>query len=71
MDAMQAAASAAAYLVSSRDARLPDFSIGKPEVWFSIVEAMFEDCNVTNSKQGVVQTARGRRREPRHVGQQN
>jgi hypothetical protein len=23
----------------------------KPEVWFSMVEAMFEDCNVTNSKQ--------------------
>jgi hypothetical protein len=23
----------------------------KPEVWFSMVEAMFEDCNVINSKQ--------------------
>jgi hypothetical protein len=23
----------------------------KPEVWFSMVEAMFEDCTVTNSKQ--------------------
>jgi hypothetical protein len=23
----------------------------KPEVWFSMVEAMFEDCNVTNNKQ--------------------
>jgi hypothetical protein len=51
MEAMQAAASVAAYAVSSRDAHLQDFSMDKPEVWFSMVEAMFEDCNVTNSKQ--------------------
>jgi hypothetical protein len=48
MDAMAAAAACA---VSTRDARLPDFSMDKPEVWFSMVEAMFKDCNVTNSKQ--------------------
>jgi hypothetical protein len=46
-----AASAACACSVSTRDARLPDFSMEKPEVWFSIVEAMFEDCNVTNQKQ--------------------
>jgi hypothetical protein len=50
MDAM-AAAAAAACAMSTRNAHLPDFSMEKPEVWFSMVEAMFEDCNVTNSKQ--------------------
>jgi hypothetical protein len=52
MDAM-ATATAAACALSSCDARLPDFSMDKPEVWFSMVEveAMFEDCNITNSKQ--------------------
>jgi hypothetical protein len=42
---------AAASAPSSRDARLPDFSLDKPEVWFSVVEACFEDCNITNEKQ--------------------
>jgi hypothetical protein len=46
MDAMAAACAA-----SSCDARLPDFSLDKPEVWFSMVEACFEDCNITNEKQ--------------------
>jgi hypothetical protein len=50
MAAMNAAAMAAANAVLARDARLPDFSIEKPEVWFSMVEALFEDCNVTASK---------------------
>jgi hypothetical protein len=50
MDAMAAAAAAAACAASSRDARLPDFSLDKPEVWFSMVEACFEDCNITNEK---------------------
>jgi hypothetical protein len=50
MDAT-AAVAAAACAVSTRNARLPDFSMDKPEVWFSMVEAMFEDCNVTNQKQ--------------------
>jgi hypothetical protein len=48
---MAAAAAAAACAASSRDARLPDFSLDKPEVWFSMVEACFEDCNITNEKQ--------------------
>jgi hypothetical protein len=47
MDAM-AAAAVAACAVSTRDACFPDFSMEK---WFSMVEAMFEDCNITNSKQ--------------------
>jgi hypothetical protein len=51
MDAMAAAAVAAACAASSRDARLPDFSLDKPEVWFSMVEACFEDCNITSEKQ--------------------
>jgi hypothetical protein len=51
MDAMAAAAAAAACAASSRDAHLPDFSLDKPEVWFSMVEACFEDCNITNEKQ--------------------
>jgi hypothetical protein len=46
MDAMAAACAA-----SSRYARLLDFSLDKPEVWFSMVEACFEDCNITNEKQ--------------------
>jgi hypothetical protein len=50
MAAMNAAAMAAANTVLARDARFPDFSMDKPEVWFSMVEAMFEDCNVTASK---------------------
>jgi hypothetical protein len=50
MDGM-ATAAAAACAVSTRDACLPDFSLEKPEVWFSMVEAMFKDCNVTNQKQ--------------------
>jgi hypothetical protein len=50
MDAMHAEASAAANTVSSRDTRLPDFSMDKLEVWFSMVEAVFEDCNITASK---------------------
>jgi hypothetical protein len=50
MDAMATAATSAC-AVSTCDARLPDFSMEKPEVWFSIVEAMFKDCNVTNQKQ--------------------
>jgi hypothetical protein len=50
MDAM-AAAAAAACAVSSQYACLRDFSMHKPEVWFSMVKAMFEDWNVTNSKQ--------------------
>jgi hypothetical protein len=51
MDAMAAAAAAVACAVSSRDARLPGFSLDKLEVWFSMVEACFEDCNITNEKQ--------------------
>jgi hypothetical protein len=51
MDAMAAAAAAAACAASSRNARLPDFSLDKPEVWFSMVEACFEDCNINNEKQ--------------------
>jgi uncharacterized membrane protein YgcG len=51
MDAMAAAAVAAASAMPSRDARLPDFSLDKPEVWFSMVEACFEDCNIMNEKQ--------------------
>jgi hypothetical protein len=47
---MAAAAMAAANAVSAGDAHLPDFSIDKPEMQFSVVEAMFEDCNVTASK---------------------
>jgi hypothetical protein len=50
MDAM-AAAAAAACAASSRDARLLDFSLKKLEVWFSMVEACFEDCNIHNEKQ--------------------
>jgi hypothetical protein len=49
MDTM-ATAVAAACAVSTRDARLPDFSMDKPEVRFSMVEAMFKNCNMTNSK---------------------
>jgi hypothetical protein len=37
--AMNAAATAAANAVSAGDTHLPDFSIEKPEVWFSMVEA--------------------------------
>jgi hypothetical protein len=51
MDAMAAAGAAAACAASSRDARLPDLNLDKPEVWFSMVEACFEDCNITNEKQ--------------------
>jgi hypothetical protein len=47
---MNAAATAAANAMSASDARLPDFSLDKPEVWFTMVEAMFEDCNITASK---------------------
>jgi hypothetical protein len=50
MAAMNAAARATANAMSAGDARLPDFSFDKLEVWFSMVEAMFEDCNVTSSK---------------------
>jgi hypothetical protein len=51
MDAMASAAGTAACAASSRDARLSDFSLDKPEVWFCMVEACFEDCNITNEKQ--------------------
>jgi hypothetical protein len=47
MEAMAAAAAAATCVASSRDARLPDFSLDKPEVWFSMLEA----CNIVNEKQ--------------------
>jgi hypothetical protein len=50
MAAMNAGTMEAANAVSAGDARLPDFSMDKPEVWFSMVEAMFEGCNVTASK---------------------
>jgi hypothetical protein len=39
MDAMAAAAAAAACAASSCNACLLDFSLDKPEVWFSMVEA--------------------------------
>jgi hypothetical protein len=50
MDAMSAAAAAAANALSAGDACLPDFSMDKPEVWFTMVEALFEDCNIRLSK---------------------
>jgi hypothetical protein len=50
MATMNAVATAAANAVSAGDTRLPDFSLDKPEVWFIMVEALFEDCNITASK---------------------
>jgi hypothetical protein len=50
MSTMNAAATMAANTVSAGDARLSDFSLDQPEVWFTMVEAMFEDCNITASK---------------------
>jgi hypothetical protein len=51
MDTMAAAAAATACAASSRGTRLPDFSLDKPEVWFSMVEACFEDCNISIERQ--------------------
>jgi hypothetical protein len=50
MAAMNAAATAAANAVSAGDACLPDISFDKLEVWFTMVEALFEDCNIAASK---------------------
>jgi hypothetical protein len=50
MASMNAATTADANAVSASDARLLDFNLDKPEVWFTMVEALFEDCNISASK---------------------